>query len=147
MKIVKTASGKRTIKISKSEWKSIGEKHGWMKEAADPITAVPITEESQPGEAFKDAMPTRMKVEFMKAIRGTGVAKLKEMGILEKFFASLDTLPIAKTKALLDEMGNHAELTDGIEGMEITDPELYNILEQNELGPTHPDNPEADGTG
>jgi len=33
MKIVKTASGKRTIKISKKEWKSIGDKAGWTKEA------------------------------------------------------------------------------------------------------------------
>ena len=33
MKIVKTASGKRTIKISKKEWKSIGDKAGWIKEA------------------------------------------------------------------------------------------------------------------
>lgn len=33
MKIIKTASGKKTIKISKSEWESIGKKAGWMKEA------------------------------------------------------------------------------------------------------------------
>jgi len=33
MKIVKTASGKRTIKISKSEWLSIGNNAGWVKEA------------------------------------------------------------------------------------------------------------------
>ncbi len=33
MKIVKTASGKRTIKISKKEWKSIGDKAGWTKES------------------------------------------------------------------------------------------------------------------
>jgi hypothetical protein len=30
MKILKTASGKQTIKISKSEWTSIGKKAGWM---------------------------------------------------------------------------------------------------------------------
>jgi len=33
MKIIKTASGKKQIKISKSEWQSIGRKAGWMKEA------------------------------------------------------------------------------------------------------------------
>jgi hypothetical protein len=33
MKIVKTASGKQTIKLSKSEWESIGKKAGWMKKA------------------------------------------------------------------------------------------------------------------
>jgi len=33
MKIIKTASGKKQIKISKSEWESIGKKAGWTKEA------------------------------------------------------------------------------------------------------------------
>jgi len=33
MKILKTASGKKTIKISKSEWQDIGKKAGWMKKA------------------------------------------------------------------------------------------------------------------
>ena len=29
MKIIKTASGKKTIKISRSEWEGIGKKAGW----------------------------------------------------------------------------------------------------------------------
>ena len=33
MKILKTASGKKTIKMSKREWQSIGKKAGWMKVA------------------------------------------------------------------------------------------------------------------
>jgi hypothetical protein len=33
MKIVKTASGKQTIKLSKKEWKDIGKKAGWIKTA------------------------------------------------------------------------------------------------------------------
>ena len=33
MKLVKKASGKQTIKLSKSEWISIGTKAGWIKEA------------------------------------------------------------------------------------------------------------------
>jgi len=33
MKIIKTASGKKTIKISKSEWQSIGKKAGWTTAA------------------------------------------------------------------------------------------------------------------
>jgi len=33
MKLIKTASGKKKIKISKREWKSIGKKAGWMKKA------------------------------------------------------------------------------------------------------------------
>jgi hypothetical protein len=33
MKLVKTASGKQTIKMSKKEWTNIGKKAGWMKTA------------------------------------------------------------------------------------------------------------------
>jgi hypothetical protein len=33
MKILKTASGKNTIKISKKEWNNIGKTAGWVKEA------------------------------------------------------------------------------------------------------------------
>jgi len=36
MKIIKTASGSKTIKMSKEEWKSIGKTAGWMKIAEDP---------------------------------------------------------------------------------------------------------------
>lgn len=35
MKLVKTASGKQTVKISKAEWLSIGKTTGWMKTAKD----------------------------------------------------------------------------------------------------------------
>ncbi len=35
MKIVKTAGNKKTIRISKKEWQSIGKKAGWMKKAQD----------------------------------------------------------------------------------------------------------------
>ena len=31
MKLIKKASGRQTVKISKREWESIGKKHGWMK--------------------------------------------------------------------------------------------------------------------
>ena len=33
MRILKTASGKKTVKISKSEWSDIGKKAGWIKMA------------------------------------------------------------------------------------------------------------------
>jgi len=36
MKLIKTASGKQTIKISKSEWKAIGKTTGWMRKAFQP---------------------------------------------------------------------------------------------------------------
>jgi len=33
MKVIKKASGRQTIKISKSEWENIGEEAGWLKES------------------------------------------------------------------------------------------------------------------
>jgi len=41
MKIVKTASGKRQIKISRKEWESIGKKAGWIKISNQPIPPAP----------------------------------------------------------------------------------------------------------
>ena len=38
MKIIKTASGKKTIKMSKSEWQSIGKTAGWVEAMGDPRT-------------------------------------------------------------------------------------------------------------
>ena len=38
MKIEKTASGKQQIKISRSEWESIGKKANWMKKSdSEPL--------------------------------------------------------------------------------------------------------------
>jgi hypothetical protein len=34
MKLVKTASGKQAIKMSRKEWEALGKKAGWMKMAA-----------------------------------------------------------------------------------------------------------------
>jgi hypothetical protein len=36
MKLVKTASGKNKIKLSKSEWENIGKTAGWMRKALGP---------------------------------------------------------------------------------------------------------------
>ena len=35
MKLIKTASGKKKLKISRKEWTSIGKKAGWMKIAQE----------------------------------------------------------------------------------------------------------------
>ena len=37
MKIIKTASGEKTIKLSKSEWELLGKKAGWVKEAVGSL--------------------------------------------------------------------------------------------------------------
>jgi hypothetical protein len=40
MKLIKTASGKKTVKLSKKEWESIGKKAGWMKTSAT-VSSIP----------------------------------------------------------------------------------------------------------
>ena len=50
MKIVKTASGKQNIKISKKEWTNIGKKAGWMKKAEVSHTCDYCGEEHDEGE-------------------------------------------------------------------------------------------------
>ena len=40
MKVIKTASGKKKIKISKKEWQSIGKTAGWMKIASSKRSKV-----------------------------------------------------------------------------------------------------------
>jgi len=42
MKITRTASGKKTLKMSKSEWTSIGKKAGWMKSANYKVVDCPF---------------------------------------------------------------------------------------------------------
>ena len=37
MKVIKTASGKKTIKLSKSEWETMGKTAGWMKKASESV--------------------------------------------------------------------------------------------------------------
>jgi hypothetical protein len=35
MKLIKTASGKKTIKMSRSEWESLGKTYGWIRESRE----------------------------------------------------------------------------------------------------------------
>ena len=54
MKLVKTASGKQTVKMSKKEWSDIGKKSGWIKEAR---TVGEVAEEVYNGITFDYALP------------------------------------------------------------------------------------------
>ena len=77
MKLIKTASGKSKIKISKKEWQSIGKKAGWTKESQGrmnrneeetvPTTGKPYFNVGAPGS------PARVKREYPELI-----VKLKE---------------------------------------------------------------------
>jgi hypothetical protein len=50
MKLVKTASGKKTIKMSKKEWQAIGKKAGWMRIAYEPWKPFGIFEDIDANE-------------------------------------------------------------------------------------------------
>ena len=45
MKLVKIASGKTTIKMSKKEWQSIGKKAGWLGKTAQVAGGDPVEQE------------------------------------------------------------------------------------------------------
>jgi hypothetical protein len=42
MKLIKQASGKTTVKMSRSEWTAMGKKAGWMKEAILPTSSYDV---------------------------------------------------------------------------------------------------------
>ena len=45
MKVIKTANGKKTIKMSKSEWETIGKKAGWTREATNTCPTCGVTDD------------------------------------------------------------------------------------------------------
>jgi len=58
MKLVKAASGKQTIKMSKSEWESIGKKSGWMKKAQ--VNGAPAQGQPAPAQGQPAGAPTTL---------------------------------------------------------------------------------------
>jgi hypothetical protein len=61
MKIVKTASGKTTVKMSKKEWTSIGKKAGWMKKAVWDDEKIDDTEEEEKEEVEEKIFPYKSR--------------------------------------------------------------------------------------
>jgi hypothetical protein len=71
MKLVKQASGKTTIKMSKSEWTEMGKKAGWLSKVAYDPYAEQITEpdqipngqnEEQGGRSISQSDPSYQRV-------------------------------------------------------------------------------------
>jgi len=90
MKLIKTASGKQTIKLSKKEWQSIGKKAAWIKKEA---MSVPITDDQRRQMAQEgiyvlvdilDKLPTTGKRQVEQTIKS-----LQEQGV-DDFFSVLD---------------------------------------------------------
>ena len=110
MKIIKTASGKRQIKISKSEWESIGRKSGWTREAA-PVAGAPVAgAPAAVGEQLQGAMDTKVKTVFMKALQGTGLSKQKVMPFLEQLIQGLSDVPLSKVTSLMKALAEDPEV-------------------------------------
>ena len=79
MKLIKTASGKQVIKISKSEWETIGQKNGWIKEAREIVKyedAMLTLKNLEEGREDADSYDSRELYNFliMKGVR------LKDIG-------------------------------------------------------------------
>ena len=109
MKLIKTASGKKQIKISKKEWQSIGKKAGWTK-IAQPVPPVQQEQQAQPspqsGEQFNQALDPRLKTVFVKALQGSGLSKQKVLPFLEQLFQGLGDVPLSKVTGLLKALSD-----------------------------------------
>ena len=54
MKIIKTASGKKRLKMSKKEWESIGKKYGWMKSSKETELEMGIKVEKEHLDIYRE---------------------------------------------------------------------------------------------
>ena len=70
MKVIKTASGKNRIKMSRKEWASIGKKAGWIKEAGGEIDMYVnrILGDEKMNDVM-DEVPDDIKDDVLKALR------------------------------------------------------------------------------
>ena len=84
MKITKQADGKQMLKISKSEWESIGQDNGWMKEAA--------------GEGYNP----KIKQAVIQSMRANSINPSNGWGFLTSLLGSLGDLPISQVKAAIE---------------------------------------------
>jgi len=88
MKLVKTASGKKQLKISKKEWESIGKKAGWMKVADQFNIRWFEWEDDQNGSGkwtitYRDILPDELYGEDGKS--------LSNRAIIEKMIISIQS--------------------------------------------------------
>ena len=77
MKLVKSASGKTTIRMSRQEWTDMGKKAGWINKEAQPIAGTWDGQSSDPSSAVK-----RLKGEIGR-----------QLSLLERVLRSIDENP------------------------------------------------------
>ena len=72
MKVIKTAGGNQ-IKMSKSEWQSIGKKAGWTQENFDDNIKVELDEYKKPTYPTSDSILSEYSLSYIKwAIKSLG---------------------------------------------------------------------------
>jgi len=59
MKIIKTADGKKKLKLTKSEWEKMGRKAGWVKKSSNGITHYPYQVPNSPSWRIGVRTPTQ----------------------------------------------------------------------------------------
>lgn len=119
MKLVKTASGKQTVKISKKEWEALGKQAGWMKQAN--------WSSSDPNEGDDSMKQTQIFLKISNALR-----QLLEVPS-EKALAVLSN--IYKQSYLLEKLNNPSgEYSENpIENFIFTQLNKYNSMPLPEL--------------
>jgi len=112
MKLVKTASGKETIKISKSEWESIGRTAGWLKtaeeteDAGEFLGVLPRPNQSDM-EDFRKEYPKTQEVNMEGKISETNAR-----GNLRTILYMLMDMPEREAFAIIKELYNERYLAD-----------------------------------
>lgn len=88
MKIVKAENGKKTVKISQSEWTSIGKKAGWMKKSqfegavSDATQALQnLNQQNQQGQQEQQNQQEqwRQSPQYIKSVTDSAVKYLLEV--------------------------------------------------------------------
>ena len=89
MKLIKTASGTKQVKMSKKEWASIGKKAGWMKESQeseiDGAETRSFSAQTPPEaviiEAVKEQAPNGYHMTIKSQNEWASIAKVVNQGI------------------------------------------------------------------
>jgi len=80
MKITKTASGKKTLRISKKEWQNIGKKTGWMKVAQYSDSGLP----EDAGTSQKDTLAGKIQNDlYMGILHDISKGEISHNALLE----------------------------------------------------------------
>jgi len=120
MKIAKTASGKQTIKMSKSEWTNIGKEAGWIKIASESqeyyLDNGKIID--QDGNDLTDKMfvlNAMMKVDYVALgidYNGKGMPRFKNEEQANKFIEAIEKISKRKLGRVAEDLRKKLKYKD-----------------------------------